>query len=68
MNLELQLEAFNIANHQNVVSVNNTLYNLSTSATADTLTYNTAFGSRTAVNSNFSYSPRQVQAGARFHF
>ncbi len=68
MNLELQLEAFNLANHQNVVSVNTTEYNLSTSATADTLTYNTAFGSRTAVNSNFAYSPRQVQAGARFHF
>jgi hypothetical protein len=68
MNLELQLEGFNIANHQNVVSVNTTAYNLSTSATADTLTYNTAFQSRTAVNSNYAYSPRNVQAGARFHF
>ena len=51
-----------------MVSVNTTAYNLSTSATADTLTYNTAFQSRTAVNSNLAYSTRQVQAGARFHF
>ena len=67
-NFELIIESFNIANHQNVVAVNTTAYLLSTSATADTLTYNTPFGTPTAINSNFAYSTRQVQVGGRFHF
>ncbi len=65
---ELIIESFNIANHQNVVAVNTTAYTVGTSATADTLTYNAPFGTPTAVNSNFAYSTRQVQVGARFHF
>lgn len=67
-NFELVIESFNLANHQNVVAVNSTAYTLGTSATADTLTYNPAFRTPTAINSNFAYSTRQVQVGGRFHF
>ncbi len=67
-NFELVIEGFNLANHQNVTSVNTTAYSIGTSATADTLTYNSAFGTRSTVNSNLAYSTRQVQVGARFHF
>ncbi|SEB89821.1 TonB-dependent receptor [Terriglobus roseus] len=68
MNFELLIESFNIANHYNTTAVTTTGYTLATSATANTLTYGPSFGTRTSVNSNLSYSPRQVQVGARFHF
>ncbi|MEZ2347527.1 carboxypeptidase regulatory-like domain-containing protein [Terriglobus sp. RCC_193] len=68
MNLELLAESFNIANHYNTTGVTTTGYSIGTSATANTLTYSSAFGTRTSVNSNLAYSPRQVQLGARFHF
>ena len=68
MNLELLAESFNILNHYNTTGVNTTAYSIGTSAAANALTYNAAFGTRTSVNSNLAYSPRQVQLGARFHF
>jgi len=72
---ELLAEAFNIFNHQNVTGVNNTGYILGTTA-ADpvtkavkaTMTYNSSFGSVTNANSNFAYTPRQIQIGFRFFF
>ncbi len=84
-NIELLIESFNLANHQNVTSVNSLAYTVSTTAASTTagvttpassrLTYNTdntgarsLFGSATNSNSNLSYSPRQVQVGARVHF
>ena len=66
--VELLGEAFNIFNHQNVTGVNNTGYIIGGTAAAPTLTYNSSFGSVTNSNSNFAYSPRQVQIGARLLF
>jgi hypothetical protein len=73
--VELLGEAFNIFNHQNVTSVNNTGYIIG-STTADpttkavnaTLNFNSSFGSVNNSNSNFAYSPRQLQIGFRFLF
>jgi outer membrane receptor protein involved in Fe transport len=70
--IEVLAELFNIANHQNVTGVNNTGYIISGSA--KTLTFNTdnnnnpLFGTITNSNSNFVYSPRQIQVGARLQF
>jgi hypothetical protein len=61
---ELLTDFFNLANKQNVTGVNTTGYILS----GTTLTPNAVFDTRTSSNSNFVYSPRQIQLGARFHF
>lgn len=79
--VELMAEAFNIFNHQNVTSVSNTGYSISTtgsvtsagsnvpcSAAAPCLSYNSSFGSVTNSNSNIAYTPRQLQIGFRFFF
>ena len=78
---ELLGEAFNIFNHQNVTGVNNTGYSIATTGSVNTgngtatcstsapcLSYNSAFGTRTNANSNFAYTPRQIQIGFRFFF
>ena len=62
--LELSGDFFNIANKQNVTSVNTTGYIIS----GTTLTFNTPFGIPNNSNSNFAYTPRQVQLGARVQF
>jgi hypothetical protein len=72
--VELLGEAFNIFNHQNVTGVNNTGYIIGTAtdpvtgAVNGTLSFNSSFGRVTNSNSNFAYSPRQVQIGARLLF
>jgi hypothetical protein len=72
--LEFLGEAFNLANHQNVTTVNATAYTVGSVAASktNTLTYTTAiptFGAATATNtSGFSYAPRQIQLGARVQF
>jgi hypothetical protein len=72
--LELLGEAFNIANHQNVTSVNTTAYTVGTVAATktNTLSFSTAnpgFAAATATNtSGFSYAPRQIQLGLRAQF
>lgn len=73
--IELLGEAFNIFNHQNVTSVNNTGYIIgsttvdpTTKAVNATLNFNSSFGSVINSNSNFAYSPRQLQIGFRFLF
>src|SRR5947209_4831773 len=68
-NLELSADFFNLANHVNVTSVANTAYfvsggNTLTLPAAPNLSFNTV----TNGNSNFAYSPRQIQVGARFKF
>lgn len=63
-NLELIGEAFNLANHQNVTSVNTTGYTFSGS----NLQYNPAAGTPQNANSNFAYSPRQMQVAVRLVF
>ena len=63
--VELMGDFFNIANKQNVTGVNTTAYSIS----GTTLTFNpTTFGTVTNSNSNFQYTPRQIQLGARFSF
>jgi outer membrane receptor protein involved in Fe transport len=66
--LQLIGEAFNLFNRQNVTSVNNLGYFLGGTAAAPTLSFNSAFGSVANSNSNFAYSTRQVQIGARLFF
>lgn len=61
-------EAFNIFNHQNVTGVNATGYFVGGTFAAPTLSFNSPFGSVTNSNSNFAYSPRQIQIGFRFSF
>ena len=63
--LELMADFFNLANKQNVTALGTGAYSIS----GTTLTFNSAtFGVATNSNSNFQYTPRQVQLGARFRF
>jgi hypothetical protein len=57
---------FNIANHQNVTSINSTAYVLSgTTATFQSATY----GAVTNTNSQgFLYTPREIEFTARINF
>ncbi len=68
--VELLGELFNALNHQNVTGVATNGYSISQPTGSDTplLTYQTNFGSVQTTNSNYIYSPRQVQIGARFNF
>ncbi len=63
-NLELIGEAFNLANHQNVTAVNTTGYRFS----GTSLQYQANAGLASNSNSNFAYSPRQVQLAIRLMF
>ena len=79
--VELIGEAFNIFNHQNVTGVSTTGYTISTTGSitssnkntpctsaAPCLSYNSSFGTVNNTNSNFAYTPRQIQIGFRFFF
>ncbi len=67
---ELLGELFNALNHQNVTGVGTTGYAISTPTGSPNglLTYQPSFGATQTSNSNYIYSPRQVQIGARFNF
>jgi hypothetical protein len=65
--LQLFGEGFNMLNRQNVTGVNTTGYSFD-SKVDNQLTYNTNFGTINNSNSNYVYSPRQVQIAARFIF
>jgi len=67
---ELLGELFNALNHQNVTGVATNGYAISqpTGAVTPLLTYQPNFGSVQTTNSNYIYSPRQVQIGERFNF
>ena len=70
-NLELRGDFFNIANHQNISTVNTTGYTFSdTGPLTSNATYGTTtFGTATAINaSGFLYTPREIQLSARFAF
>ncbi len=69
-NLQLIGEAFNLANHQNVTSVNTTGYALTTNTATNTntLTYQSGFQTVQTANSNYAYSPRLIQLAARLVF
>jgi outer membrane receptor protein involved in Fe transport len=62
--LEFMAEGFNAFNHQNYTGVSTLGYRISGSS----LIYQPSFGSLTNSNSNFIYTPRQVQFGVRVHF
>lgn len=77
--LEILAEGFNLANHQNITTVNTTAYSMGTGtingATQNTLTANTSsangsflFGSPSNSNNNNMYMPRQLQLGVRLQF
>jgi len=76
---EFLAEAFNLANHQNVTSVNSSAYFVNNNTTkvngvtvgeGNTLTpFSTPFAAvATTNNSNFAYNVRQIQLGGRFTF
>ena len=69
-NLELMLNVFNIANHQNIDGINNTEYaETVVNSTSDTLTYQPSFGAITSSNnSGFLFTPRDVEIAAKFTF
>jgi len=71
MRLEFFAEVFNVMNHQNITGVTSEAYTLGDAkgtAIAQTLTPYSGFGTYTSSNSNYTYSPRQVQIAARLHF
>jgi hypothetical protein len=71
-NLQIILQAFNVANHQNVSSENTTGYKLAAvkgNTLAGTATYQANFGTiNTTNNSGFAYTPRQLELSAKFFF
>jgi hypothetical protein len=83
LRLEFFAEAFNLLNHQNITGIQTNAYNLSygtvngitpgsTAANAgtseDILTLQPNFGTYNNSNSNYTYTPRQIQLAARLHF
>jgi outer membrane receptor protein involved in Fe transport len=73
--LQLIAEAFNLANHQNVTSLNTGAYTLVNTNNANpnlpptsTLTPTTNFGTVSATNSTYAFAPRQFQFALRLQF
>lgn len=79
--LQLIGECFNVFNHENYTSVNSTGYIFGGSTSGDTakgytgeqtyatqLQYSPTFGQYTNANSNYAYSPRQVQVSIKLLF
>ncbi len=72
--VELLADAFNLANHTNVTGVSTSGYTVATTGTgcstaAPCLNFNAStFGVPNSANSNFTYSPRQLQLGVRVKF
>jgi hypothetical protein len=70
--LHIILQGFNIANHQNVSSVNSIAYKLAGTAgspLAGVATYQSNFGTvNTTNNSGFSYTPRQLELSFKLDF
>jgi hypothetical protein len=73
--LEFFAEVFNVMNHQNITGLNTEAYTLADATGTgtgtnpiQTLTPYAGFGTYTSSNSNYTYSPRQLQISARLHF
>jgi len=71
--VEMLADVFNLANHTNVTGVSTTGYSVATSGTgcstaAPCLNFSSGFGIPNSANSNFIYSPRQLQLGLRVKF
>jgi hypothetical protein len=69
-NLQLLLNVFNIANHQNIDGISMTAYKFSsTGAATGTAAYQSAFNSVTSSNnSGFLFTPRELEIAAKFNF
>lgn len=68
-NLQLMCNIFNLANHQNVTSINTTAYSLSTTSGVNYATYNSSFGAYNSSNSQgFLYTPREIEFAVRINF
>ncbi|SEG72982.1 TonB-dependent Receptor Plug Domain [Bryocella elongata] len=68
---EVFAEVFNVMNHQNITSLVTEAYALTDvkgSTPTQTLTPYAPFGTYTNSNSNYTYSPRQLQISGRLHF
>jgi hypothetical protein len=69
--LEIFAEVFNVANHQNITGLSTEAYTLADvkgATPTQTLTPYSQFATYTNSNSNYTYSPRQLQIAARLHF
>ncbi len=69
--LEFFAELFNVMNHQNITGLNTPAYQLgdvSANKPVQTLTPLSTFATYTNSNSNYTYSPRQLQLALRLHF
>jgi hypothetical protein len=68
--LQLLLNIFNIANHQNIDGINATMYKFASStATTGTATFQSSFNSVTSSNnSGFLFTPRELEIGAKLSF
>ena len=72
-NLDLLLNVFNVANHQNIDGINTTAYAFASTAgtggTGGTVTYQSSFRAVTnSNNSGFLFTPRQLEIAAKFNF
>ena len=71
-NLQVLGQAFNLFNHLNVTGIQNTGYIIQSGTisgkTVPVLNYNVPFSNINNANSNFAYSTRQLQLGAKFSF
>jgi len=69
--LELMMQGFNLANHQNVTSINTVGYYITGASSAETnpvLTYQSTFGTVTNSNSTNLYRERQLELVGRLRF
>jgi hypothetical protein len=65
---EVFAELFNVMNHQNITGLTTEAYTLTSTGGVPTLTPYANFGTYTNSNSNYTYSPRQLQFAGRLHF
>ena len=69
LRFEVFAELFNVMNHQNITGLTTEAYTLTASAAGvPTLTPYANFGTYTNSNSNYTFSPRQLQFAGRLHF
>ena len=68
LRFEVFAELFNVMNHQNITGLTTEAYTLSSVNGVPTLAPYSNFGTYTNSNSNYTYSPRQLQLAGRLHF
>jgi len=68
LRFEVFAELFNVMNHQNITGLTTEAYTLTSNSGVPTLSPYSNFGTYTNSNSNYTYSPRQLQLAGRLHF